>query len=70
MTEKTDDLRDIFVEVTDEQTITERQQEGASKDPVDAETAAAASQAARSVREDGLDDAVAGAEAGVDGASA
>lgn len=69
MTDDTDDLRDIFLEVSDDGTVTERQREGASKDPVDKTEAEASAEAVRSVREDGLDDAVAGAEAGVDVAS-
>lgn len=66
MTDKTDDLRDIFLEVSDDGTVTERQREGPSKAPVDPSDAEATARAVRAVREDGLDDAVAGAEAGVD----
>lgn len=68
MSEKTDDLRDIFLDVSDDGTVTEHQQEGASKAPVE-DDAAATAEAVRSLREDGLDDAVAGAEAGVDAAT-
>jgi len=69
MSEKTDDLRDIFLDVSDDGTVTEHQREAASKDPVEDDDAAATAEAVRSLREDGLDDAVAGAEAGVDAAT-
>ena len=62
MTDKTDELRDIFLDVSEDGTVTERQDEGASKDPVD-ETTATAEEEARAGLEDGLDDAVAGADA-------
>lgn len=66
MTDKTGELRDIFLEVSDTGTVTERQVEGASKEPVEDEGAV---DAIRSVAEDGLDDAVDGAEVGVDPAT-
>jgi hypothetical protein len=65
MTDKTDELRDIFLDVSDTETVTERQVEGASKAPVEGDDA----DAIRSVAEDGLDDAVDGAEVGVDAAT-
>lgn len=66
MTDKTDELRDIFLDVSDTETVIERQVEGASKAPVEGDDAA---DAIRSVAEDGLEDAVDGAEVGVDTAA-
>jgi hypothetical protein len=63
MTDKTDALRDIFLEVSDDGTVTERQEERASKAPVGTDESEATAEAVRSVQEDGLDDAVEGAEA-------
>lgn len=60
MTDETDDLRAIFLEVSEDGTVTERQVEGPSKDPVEERDAAVAEQAAASALEDGLDDAVDG----------
>ena len=60
MTDKTDELRDIFLDVSEDGTLTEHQDEGPSKDPVDASDAT--TEEALSGLEDGLDDAVAGAE--------
>lgn len=66
MSSDTDDLRELFVEVTDEETVTEQRREGPSRDPIeedDAEIVAAAT-------EDGLDDAVAGFDVSGDDAAA
>ncbi|MFB6219463.1 MAG: hypothetical protein ABEH77_09880 [Halobacteriaceae archaeon] len=61
MSTETDELRDIFLDVAGEETVTERQAEEPSREPVeDAEVA----EAAELGREDGLADAVAGAEVG------
>jgi hypothetical protein len=63
MTDKTDALRDIFLEVSDDGTVTERQEERASKAPVGPDESEATAEAVRFVQEDGLDAAVEGAEA-------
>lgn len=63
MADKTDELRDIFLQVSDEGTLTERQQEGPSKAPVGERDAEVAAAVVESTREDGLDDAVDGLEA-------
>lgn len=64
MSSSADDLRDLFVEITGEEaTVTERQEEP-SRDPVDAEGTAVSEEVAAVLRDDGLDDAVAGTEAG------
>lgn len=64
MPDKTDELRNIFLDVSDDGTVTERQDEGASKAPVGERDAAVAAEAAESAREDGLDDAVDGVDTG------
>lgn len=56
--EKTDDLRDIFLDVAEEATFTERQEEGPSRDPIGEREAAMEAEVSRSAREDGLEDAV------------
>lgn len=62
MADTTEELSDLFVDVTGkEATVTERD-EGPSRDPIDEEEQAVVEDVA-SVAEDGLDDAVAGAEA-------
>ena len=60
MTQKTDDLTDIFLDVADGETLTERQQEGPSRDPIEESDAELEASVVRSTREDGLDDAVDG----------
>lgn len=60
MTDKTDDLRDIFLDVADEETLTEHQEEGPSRDPIEDSDAELEAAVVRSTREDGLDDAVDG----------
>lgn len=60
MTDKTGELREIFLDVSDDGTVTERQEEGPSKAPVEQRDAEVAATVAESAREDGLDDAVDG----------
>lgn len=68
MTTNTDKLSSLFVDVTgSEETVTEREDER-SRDPIAEEDAAIAEEAAAAARDNGLDDAVAGA--GADGESA
>lgn len=58
MSTKTDDLRRIFMDVADEATFTERQEEGPSRDPISDREAAIEAEVSTIAREDGLDDAV------------
>jgi len=62
MTEKTDALGDIFVDVAGETTVTESQREDVSHDPVDSDDLRLEEEVASAAREDGLTDAIAGAE--------
>lgn len=61
-----DDLSDLFVDVTGEEGTTEEQEEEPSRDPID-EDVESVETVVESAREDGLGDAVDGAE--VDGGS-
>jgi len=63
----TDGLGDLFVEVTGEESTTEHQVEEPSKDPID-EAVERVEETAAQAGQDGLSDAVDGAEA--DGGSA
>lgn len=58
MSEETAELRDIFLDVADEGTLTERQETGVSRDPIDEETAELEDEVSGMAREDGLADAV------------
>lgn len=63
MSTDTDSLRDLYLDVTGEEEVTETQAEEPSHDPIeDDETAMA--EVSDVVRRDGLEDAVAGAETG------
>lgn len=62
MAEKTDSLREIFVDVAGETTVTESQREDVSHDPADPDDRRLEEAVASAVREDGLADAIAGAE--------
>lgn len=55
------DLSELFVDVTGETETTEEQEEGPSRDPIDEEVESVET-VAESAKEDGLGDAVAGAE--------
>jgi hypothetical protein len=59
----TDSLRDLYLDVTGEEEVTETQEEEPSHDPIES-TEAAMAEVWDVVRRDGLDDAVAGAETG------
>ncbi len=65
MSTTTDSLRDIYLDVAGEETITEHQQEDRSRDPIDDEEAEIEAVVSSVAMEDGLDDAVAGAEVDV-----
>jgi len=58
MAEKTDDLRDIFVEVAGSETVTESQREDVSRDPVDSQHVRVETEVPTAAREDGLSDAI------------
>lgn len=55
-------LTDIFLEVSDDGTITEYQESGPSHDPVEGNAVAVEQEVRNTIRSDGLDDAVEGAE--------
>lgn len=61
MSEKTDELREIFMTVSEDGTVTEKQEEGPSSEVVD-EGAAAEVDDAVAATEDGLADAIDGAD--------
>ncbi|PSP79479.1 hypothetical protein BRC81_04475 [Halobacteriales archaeon QS_1_68_20] len=56
--EKTDALRDIFMEVSEDGTFTERQAEAPSHDPIGEREADMEAEVSQSARADGLEDAV------------
>lgn len=58
MAANTDHLRDIFLDVADEETLTERQQEEPSRDPIDAGDAEMENEIWSATIDDGLEDAV------------
>lgn len=66
MSSDTDDLRELFVEVTDEETVTEHRREDPSRDPIEEDDEALVAAAT----EDGLDDAVAGFDVSGDDSAA
>lgn len=55
-------LTDIFLEVSEDGTITEHQVSGPSHDPIEDGTAALEREVRNTIQSDGLDDAVEGAE--------
>lgn len=57
-----DDLGELFVAVTGGESVTARQQEDQSRVPVDARTATIEAEVVATTREDGLEEAVAGAD--------
>jgi hypothetical protein len=59
MTEKRESLKEIFLDVEASGTVTERQEEGPSYEPVDSDTAEQEDEAAASVV-DGLNEAIDG----------
>jgi len=64
MSTDTESLEELFVSVTGDETVTETQEQGPSRAPVDGEQAELEADVSSLVREDGLEDAVAGAETG------
>ena len=69
MSTKADELRDLYLDVADEATITESQEEDRNRDPLDATDEAIENEVAGYQRQDGLDEALEGSE-GAEGASA
>ena len=62
MDEKTDALRDLYMDIASEETLTEHQREEPSKAPVEAEAAAVDEAVEDVARQDGLEEAVEGVE--------
>ena len=62
MSADTDELRDLFVDVAGEETIIQHQTEEPSREPIEEHDTELAAEAAEVAREDGLADAVEGAE--------
>ncbi len=66
MSADTDALRDLYVDVTGQETVTERQREGHSHDPIEGRARTLQEEVSEAVTDDGLDDAVEGIEADLD----
>lgn len=62
----TDDLRELFVDVTGTEATTDRQEAERSRVPIDEREVELVEAAVDNARDDGLRDAVAGAEVGDD----
>lgn len=63
MNQHTQDLRELYLDVTNEErTVTEQQHDTPSREPLDKEQAAVLSAVAGAANEHGLEDAVEGAE--------
>lgn len=62
MSTKADSLRSIFLDVTNEESITEHQEQGPSHDPLDEQDIHREDRLAAFASQDGLDDAVDGSE--------
>ena len=58
MSAKTETLRDLYLDVTGEETITEPQKEGPSHEPIEERDADLERKVSTFAREDGLDDVV------------
>jgi hypothetical protein len=58
MSAKTESLRDLYLDVAGEETITERQEEGPSHEPIEEQDADLERKVSTFTREDGLDDVV------------
>lgn len=64
MSTKTDSLRELYLDITGEGTITESQEESPSRAPVEEEEAELERELSEFLQRDGLTDAVEGAENG------
>lgn len=62
MSTETESLRDLYLDVAGEETITEQQEDGPSHDPIEATDTSVGEDVSAMVCEDGLTDAVDGAE--------
>lgn len=62
MSTSTESLRDLYLEVTGEETITETQEEEPSRDPIGEGETELEREVSTLLREDGLDDAVDGVD--------
>ena len=69
MSTDTESLRDIYLDVAGEETITESQEEEPSHDPIEEGESELEAEISSMLREDGLDDAVDGAEVSSAGTS-
>ncbi|MFB6299664.1 MAG: hypothetical protein ABEH65_05325 [Halobacteriales archaeon] len=65
MSTDTSTLKDIYLDVAGDDTLTEAQEEGPSHDPIEEREAAMEQEVSDFVRKSGLDDAVDGAEVSV-----
>lgn len=65
MSTGTTSLKDIYLDVAGDDPITEAQEEGPSHDPIEEREAAMEEEVSSFVQDNGLDDAVDGAEVGV-----
>lgn len=63
MAVKTDSLRDLYLDITETGTVTERQQEAPSHAPMEAQELKLEETVSAFVKDDGLSDAVEGTEA-------
>lgn len=62
MSQKTAELKDLYLEVTGTETVTEAQEEQPSRDPLEDDAVEMERAVTAVAAEDGLEDAVAGAE--------
>ena len=67
MSTRTESLRNLYLEVTGEETITETQEEEPSRDPIGEGETELEQEVSTLLREDGLDDAVDGVDVEVSG---
>ena len=59
MSTKTDSLREIYLNVADDETVTERKRDGPSHDPIEGDVAELERELEETTRQDGLEEAVA-----------
>ncbi len=62
MSAKTDSLKDIFINVAGDETLTESQEEDPSREPMDERDQSVENQVITAAKDDGLEDAVDGIE--------
>lgn len=66
MSADTDALRDLYVDVTGQETVTDRQEEGPSHDPIEDRERTLQEAVSQAITDDGLDAAMEGLEADLD----